>query len=191
MELLQIMKKSPELKEIPVVMMSADGESEMMAQFLKSGAEDYLIKPIKPQIIKSLHNYVNLKKKSANFAISKKEYEIGQEVNFFFSLLTLNSKKIGSGVSSRVFLAKRAKDGKTFALKVMNLDIMAEDQRQRAENESLLLKLLVGPSIIRYYDSFKEDECLYILMEYAEVAHYEKKLMIIKMQIFLLNPNKF
>jgi NIMA (never in mitosis gene a)-related kinase len=36
------------------------------------------------------------------------------------------------------------------------------------KNEIILLKALVGPSIVRYYDSFVEDDSIHIVMEYAE-----------------------
>ena len=71
MELLEIIKKNPKLKDIPVVMMLADKDREMAAQFLKSGAQSYLEKPIRPQIVKSLYTYVKLNKKSNSFEIKK------------------------------------------------------------------------------------------------------------------------
>ena len=57
----------------------------------------------------------------------------------------------------------------------MNLGIMSNKQKKMAENECVLLKLLVGPSLIRYYDHFKEDTYLYILMEYAEGGSLREK----------------
>lgn len=74
------MKQSPKLKDIPIVMMSADGESAIIAQFLRNGAQDYLIKPIKPQIIDSLVAYVNLSKNPNDTASSAQEYTFIKEV---------------------------------------------------------------------------------------------------------------
>ena len=37
-----------------------------------------------------------------------------------------------------------------------------------AENEISLLKVLVGPTIIRYHESFVENDTINIVMEYAE-----------------------
>jgi len=67
-----------------------------------------------------------------------------------------------------VHLVRRKKDGREFAMKIMNLGIMNAEQRNRAENESDVLKRLVGPCVIRYFDSFKDNDCLCIVMEYAE-----------------------
>lgn len=37
-----------------------------------------------------------------------------------------------------------------------------------AESEVTLLKVLVNPTIIRYYDSFVENDSICIVMEYAK-----------------------
>ena len=37
-----------------------------------------------------------------------------------------------------------------------------------AENEVALLKVLSGPTVIKYYENFTEGDNLYIAMEYAE-----------------------
>ena len=66
-----------------------------------------------------------------------------------------------------VHMVKRIKDGAEFAMKIMNFTIMDDKNRTRAENESVLLKKLAGPCVIRYYDNFYDNEYLCILMEYA------------------------
>lgn len=45
---------------------------------------------------------------------------------------------------------------------------MSPHERKLAENEVTLLKVLNGPTIIRYYESFTENETIYIVMEFAE-----------------------
>ncbi len=44
------MKSNEKLKDIPVIMMSSDGETESVASCLAQGAKDYLIKPIRVQV---------------------------------------------------------------------------------------------------------------------------------------------
>jgi len=44
------MKENEKLKDIPVIMMSADGEMESVSACLTNGAKDYLIKPIRIQV---------------------------------------------------------------------------------------------------------------------------------------------
>ena len=44
---------------------------------------------------------------------------------------------------------------------------MSQQERKLAEQEVTLLKVLVAPAIIRYYDSFLENDSICIVMEYA------------------------
>ena len=78
------MKQTPKLKEIPIVMMSADGESGVVAQFLQNGAQHYLIKPINAQIAKSLVKYIKLTKKISSATSSLNEYTILKSVYFIY-----------------------------------------------------------------------------------------------------------
>jgi NIMA (never in mitosis gene a)-related kinase 8 len=48
------------------------------------------------------------------------------------------------------------------------MHFMTPEERKLAENEIALLKVLKGPTIVRYYDSFIENEAIHIVMEYAE-----------------------
>ena len=47
LELLCFMKENDKMKDIPVIMMSSDGELESVATCMSKGAKDYLIKPIR------------------------------------------------------------------------------------------------------------------------------------------------
>ena len=48
------------------------------------------------------------------------------------------------------------------------MHFMSPAEKKLAENEITLLKVLKGPTIIRYYDSFIENDSIHIIMEYAE-----------------------
>ena len=47
LELLKLLKSLDSLKDIPVIMMSSDGEMEIVATCMEIVAADYLIKPIR------------------------------------------------------------------------------------------------------------------------------------------------
>jgi two-component system cell cycle response regulator len=51
MEMLTALKESPELKSIPVVMLTAEGSRDSLLAFAKMGVRDYLVKPFKEQEI--------------------------------------------------------------------------------------------------------------------------------------------
>lgn len=93
------MKREPKLKDIPVVMISADGQGESVAEFLRNGAETYLLKPVKANLLMSLKDYVKLPKiKKTNS--SKAEYQFIKEVyiNYFlFFILFKHYVLVGQG----------------------------------------------------------------------------------------------
>ena len=64
-EVLETCKAHPEIKEMPIIMVTAESERGHVVRALKSGASDYLIKPIAPVIlqkkISTLIEKLNLK----------------------------------------------------------------------------------------------------------------------------------
>lgn len=58
------MQSNDNLKDIPVIMMSADGEQDNVGQCLRNGAKDYLIKPIRIQNVKNLASHIDPTKKN-------------------------------------------------------------------------------------------------------------------------------
>jgi len=51
LETLQIMQATPRLRTIPVIMLSASDDSELMVQCILNGAEDYVTKPFNPVLL--------------------------------------------------------------------------------------------------------------------------------------------
>lgn len=60
------LKESPELKGIPVIMLTAESGRENVAYIAKLGVRDYLVKPFKDeQLIEKVSRVVTLQKKAA------------------------------------------------------------------------------------------------------------------------------
>ncbi|KAG6525888.1 two-component response regulator ORR5-like [Zingiber officinale] len=53
-ELLKIVKESSELREIPVVIMSSENVPSRIDRCLEEGAEDFLLKPVRPSDVSRL-----------------------------------------------------------------------------------------------------------------------------------------
>ena len=47
------LKRAPDLRDIPVVMLSARDDTASVVHCLESGAEDYLIKPVEPVLLRA------------------------------------------------------------------------------------------------------------------------------------------
>jgi len=57
---------------------------------------------------------------------------------------------------------------------------MSEFERAQVSNEIRLLKLLNGPTIIRYFESFIQDQKMHIIMEYAENGSIDERIIKLK-----------
>eukprot|EP00742_Colponemidia_sp_Colp-10_P001574 GILJ01001693.1.p1 GENE.GILJ01001693.1~~GILJ01001693.1.p1 ORF type:complete len:679 (+),score=132.34 GILJ01001693.1:114-2150(+) len=165
MQLLDYMQADEKLKNIPVIMMSSSEETQQVASCLAKGAKDYLIKPIRVQVVRGLAHHVSKARKNRSMAApSIEQYE--------------KVKTLGRGTSGAVLLVKRTSDDKHFALKQIPILHLNENEKKLAFNEVQLLKVLVGPTIVRYYDSFMDQDMLNIVMEYCEggtVAEHIKR----------------
>ena len=52
-ELLEVMRKDPSLRELPFLMLTAEGEVDSVNRAIKSGASDYLLKPFTAKSLES------------------------------------------------------------------------------------------------------------------------------------------
>jgi len=160
------MQSSERLRGIPVIMMSSDNEKDKVAQCLQLGAKDYLVKPLRIETVKSIADYVfKNQNKSSTEANPTEKYQYKR------------IKSIGQGGNGSVDLVERTSDGQLFALKIIPLHFLSAQEKKLAESEVTLLKVLVAPTIIRYYESFNEDDQICILMEYARGGSLFDKIM--------------
>ena len=86
-EVLKHIKADEKLKAIPVIMFSALDEIDSLVRCLEMGAEDYLVKPVKPIILKA-HVSASLEKKQLRdreqmyyLALQQKQNELSAELN--------------------------------------------------------------------------------------------------------------
>ncbi|XP_065766537.1 serine/threonine-protein kinase Nek8 isoform X5 [Muntiacus reevesi] len=62
---------------------------------------------------------------------------------------------------------RKEADQKLVIIKQIPVEQMTKEERQAAQNECQVLKLLNHPNVIEYYENFLEDKALMIAMEYA------------------------
>lgn len=74
---------------------------------------------------------------------------------------------VGRGAFGIVHLCLRKADQKLVIIKQIPVEQMTKEERQSAQNECQVLKLLNHPNVIEYYENFLEDKALMIAMEYA------------------------
>eukprot|EP00292_Cryptomonas_paramecium_P018032 CAMPEP_0113715356 /NCGR_PEP_ID=MMETSP0038_2-20120614/33218_1 /TAXON_ID=2898 /ORGANISM="Cryptomonas paramecium" /LENGTH=102 /DNA_ID=CAMNT_0000642617 /DNA_START=147 /DNA_END=452 /DNA_ORIENTATION=+ /assembly_acc=CAM_ASM_000170 len=76
-------------------------------------------------------------------------------------------ERIGRGASSVVYKARRKMDGNVYCVKEIDLSVVTPEEEESALQEVHLLASFDHPYVIRYYDSFVDDEVLHIVMEFA------------------------
>ncbi|XP_075928828.1 serine/threonine-protein kinase Nek8-like isoform X5 [Petromyzon marinus] len=87
-------------------------------------------------------------------------------------------KVVGRGAFGIVHLCLRRDESKQVILKQIPVEQMSRDERQAAQNECQVLKLLSHPNVIKYFENFLADKALMIAMEYAPggtLAEYIQK----------------
>lgn len=76
-------------------------------------------------------------------------------------------REIGEGGMSRVFLARRERDGQELVLKVLDHGLSKEDGvLQRFMHEYQMVSAIVSPHVVKIYDQGFTDEHVFIAMEY-------------------------
>ena len=80
-------------------------------------------------------------------------------------------KRIGDGGSCQVFKAQHKENGKLYALKKMSQD--DEPNLKAFQRERKMLRKMVHPSIVSYFDSYVDNDSYYIVTHYADgMSHF-------------------
>lgn len=86
--------------------------------------------------------------------------------------------QVGKGSFARVYRVTKNSDRKRYALKEVNLRQMTQREREDAVNEVRLLASIKHDRVIHYYDTFIENDRMYIVMEYAKHGDLYMKLKV-------------
>ena len=106
--------------------------------------------------LKTLHS--KLIKKEEN-----EELDVGSSLSSFRII-----SELGRGSYGVVYKVQSLSDSRDYVLKKINIKHLKPKQQNLVLKEVLILKKVRHPHIIRYYNSFIEEDSLYIVMEYAE-----------------------
>lgn len=157
-EVLSLMKEDESLSHIQIIVMSANESNDIISNCLKMGALNYLVKPIKKNQCVSLPQFVKTQQ------IKRKDIAPEEKWQVKYDKL----HELGRGAAGVVQLIKKKDTKEKFALKTMNLAKLNDKDKKMAESEAEFLRVITGPTIIKFYESFIENQNIYIVMEYAE-----------------------
>lgn len=161
-DVLEAMKKDDRLKQIPVVVMSAQDDRDIIGACLATGAKDFIVKPLRVQECRGLEVHIKEEPKSTLAEKNLQKYKI--------------KKTLGRGAAGQVDLVEHEETGDLFALKTIPLAHLNEKERNLAKSEVQFLKVLIGPTLIKSYSSYIERDKIYIIMEYAEGGNLADKI---------------
>ena len=85
---------------------------------------------------------------------------------------------LGRGAFSTVYLVKRKKDNKQYALKSIKMERLTKIEQENSVNEIRILSSIYHPNIVAYKESFWNDnnKTLNIIMEYCDGGDLETKI---------------
>lgn len=97
--------------------------------------------------------------------------EMGKSLTDFIIL-----SDIAKGSNGKIYKVKAKNNESIYIMKKINLSGMNKKTQEEAVREAKILRKVSHPHIIKFYTSFFEKNCLYIIMEYAEGGDLQKVL---------------
>ena len=164
-EVLANMMDDPKLSEIPVVVMSATDSQDSVSQCLQLGALDYLVKPIRMQECRALTQKMKYRRQPQKLADPDQLTGLAKYEKI---------RPIGQGAAGQVTLYKNIIDGKEYALKEIDLYNMQQKDKKAAHGEVTFLKVLKGPTIIKFHENFSHGNSIFIVMEYCSKGNLDQ-----------------
>ncbi|NWS75674.1 NEK1 kinase, partial [Crotophaga sulcirostris] len=85
-------------------------------------------------------------------------------------------RKIGEGSFGKAILVKAKENGQQYVIKEINISKMSNKEREESRREVAVLANMKHPNIVLYKESFEENGCLYIVMDYCEGGDLFKRI---------------
>ena len=139
-EMLEKMKGEPELKSIPVIMLTAESGKDNVMHIVKMGVKDYMVKPFKGEdLIARVHKIIQLKPKPAGDSAEDTGNKYFSQVDDFtvMALPTKVTRPVSVEVESK--LQAKLKEMAESQKKKMILDLC-----KVAETNVSLIKLIIS-----------------------------------------------
>lgn len=162
------LKADPKRAFTYVIILSSRDNKEDMVAGLDAGADDYLAKPVDASVLRSRLAAA----RRIVEAVPPREWAKPQIPGFHVERL------IGRGAFATVWAAKRLKDGRAMAVKVLRVDLATEDVFGRFAREIEVMKRFDHPHIARIHASRIDREWGYYAMDLVEgrtVDRYVKR----------------
>eukprot|EP00741_Cyanophora_paradoxa_P015040 tig00020830_g14511.t1 len=180
-ELLQAIKRSAQLKDIPVIMMSANDGQGVSDMFVNAGASDYLPKPLRMGQVEEVLSRFYYQKGGKVAAAPQKDEKaeaVASAIPQKPNIVPDPTKAIGEynlksticeGAFGKVKLAVHAPTGKMVAIKIIKMDMITDaSAKERTLREIEVMRSLNHDNIIKLIDVIEDTRTntSYVVMEY-------------------------
>jgi malate dehydrogenase (oxaloacetate-decarboxylating)(NADP+) len=156
------LRKRPESYNVPIAIVSASEDEDDIIKGLTSGADEYLLKPIRASELMS----------KVSLLLSKRNAGMGSNMaeNVVFAGRFLILKVLGEGGFSTVYLAKNLRDEKhqKVALKILAAEKLQKKDISRFLQETYGLSLLNHPNIVKLIEFGSYAGKYFLVTEYLE-----------------------
>ena len=115
-----------------------------------------------------IYNFGTLLKLPVKDFINKKFYEEEKDSIIINNKKFKIIKELGKGTFGKVYQVLSKSDNKHYAIKVIPIKNRTEDKIKEFQKEADILSKFNCDNIVKYYDSSKDENNIYILMEFCE-----------------------
>ena len=150
-------------QELPVIMLTAMGDSDSIVKALNMGASDYVTKPVNLEVLKARMQSRFAKRKAVQEAGSAAAVGVGSKLGTY----QLQSE-IGKGATATVYLAEDARLGRQAAIKVLKPEFCEDEEALgRFVREAKTVASIDHPGVVGIYE-IAHKPCHYLAMEYLQ-----------------------
>ena len=149
-------------QELPIIMLTAMGDSDSIVKALNMGASDYVTKPVNLEVLKA--------RMQSRFAKRKAISEVGSATVGVGSKLGtyLLKSEIGKGATSTVYLAEDTRLNRQAAIKVLKPEFCEDEEALgRFVQEAKTVASIDHPGVVGIYE-IAHKPCHYLAMEYLQ-----------------------
>jgi serine/threonine protein kinase len=162
-------RRMPNGATVPIIIVSALEEEDDILKGLNSGANDYLVKPVR-----EAHLIAKLKTSLGISALHKQDFELAKKRTVFAGKYRIE-KMLGYGSHSTVFLVSDIENNnKQYALKLLKESFAAEDMVKCFIAEAEKISKINCEQILKIYDVGKYQDRIYLVLELAADGDLQK-----------------
>ncbi|HBM97761.1 TPA: hypothetical protein DD394_09925 [bacterium UBP9_UBA11836] len=151
-------------QELPIIMLTAIGDSDSIVKALNMGASDYVTKPVNLEVLKARMQSRFAKKKATQGA-DNSVITVGAGSKLGTYLL---KSEIGKGATSTVYLAEDTRLNRQVAIKVLKPEFCEDEESLgRFVQEAKTVASIDHPGVVGIYE-IAHKPCHYLAIEYLQ-----------------------